>query len=329
MSQLMISLDKKILDFNSSVAQRMIDYGKENELFIIIPDVKKNVLDLSPTVHVWSTGGNKLQQFCRLKKIGKKIIQDSRFKIQDSLITTQDPFFIGWVGWYLKKKFGIKLEVQLHGDFFSSYYKKHWFRLCLAKFIIKRADVVRVVGERVKNSIVNLGIKENKIIVRPVAVDVERIKNYQPKIELHQKYPGYDKIFLVLGRLEPVKNIEWLIDVFKVVVEKKNKYLLLIVGSGQEEQNLKLKIVNNKLQNNIKFETWTNDPISYLKTTDCVLFPSLSEGYGLVPTEANLMNTRIIMSDVGVANYELKPGDKVQILPINNKTIWLKAILSV
>ena len=243
------------------------------------------------------------------------------------MITTQDPFFTGLIGILLKRKFKIKLEVQMHGDFFGDYYQKQWIKLKIAKFVLKCADVIRVVGERVKQSLLNLGISENKIIVKSVPIDTELIKNYQPKIDLHQKYPGYEKIFLVLGRLDPVKNVSWLIGVFREVVNQQGGCLLLIVGSGKEESNLKLQVTSYKLQNNIKFETWTDDPISYIKTADCVLFSSLSEGYGLVPMEAFFAGTLVIMNDVGVANCELKSSEKVKIISVSDREAWIKSML--
>lgn len=316
----MISLDKNILQKDSIVARRMIDHGKENELFIIIPHTEKESFDLSDKVHVQSTGGNKLQQFFRVKKIGKKLIRQN--KIEE--ITTQDPFFTGLLGWLLQKKSNISLEVQLHGDFLNGYYDKQW----LAKFVLKHASKIRVVGERIRHSVLKLGVAENKIVVKPVQNNPELIKNWISEVNLKDKYPGYDKIFLILGRLEPVKNISWLINIFKEVVKQKN-YLLLIVGRGSEEEKIKKQIIDAGLVHNVKLQNWTEEPYGYLKTTDCVLFPSLSEGYGLVAMEAHLVGTPIIMNDVGVANYELKPSEKVIILPTNDREAWIKAILSI
>lgn len=324
MKILMISLDKNILNKDSLVTKRMVEYGKKDELFIIIPSKEKEAFDLSQTVHVHSTGGNKILQFLSLSKIGKKLIKENKI----GLITTQDPFFVGLVGWLLKRKFKIKLEVQLHGNFFDDYYKKQWIRLKVAKFVLKRADMIRVVGERIKKSLLSLGIAEKKVIVRSIQNDEKLIKSFQPKINLQQKYPGYEKIFLILGRLVSVKNISWLIDVFKEVIKQKN-YLLLVVGRGDKEISIRRQITNNNLDSNIKLQNWTEDPYGYLKTVNCVLFPSLSEGYGLVPMEAHVVDTPVIMNDVGVANYELKPSNKVKILPINDKDAWIKAILEI
>lgn len=128
--------------------------------------------------------------------------------------------------------------------------------------------------------------------------------------------------------MDPVKNISWLVDVFAVVAKKNPEYLLLIVGSGSEEYNIKTRIEILGLEKNIKMESWTDDPISYLKTADCLLFASLSEGYGLVAMEAHAAGTPVIMSDVGVANYELKPGPKVVVVPVDADK-FVQAILKV
>ena len=321
MKQLMISLDKNILNRASRAAERMIEYGKKDELFIIVPSKEKKELTLSDTVHVWSTGGCKVRQFCKLKMLGKKLITEQGI----AEITTQDPFFTGLVGVCLKKKTGSKLEVQVHGDFFGGNYYSY-FRRWFGRYVVHQADRVRAVSERVRKSIENFVSKE-KIEVRPIVVDFDSIN--KTNINLHQNYPQYKKIFLVLGRFDPVKNISWLIDIFPNVVKNQPNALLLIVGDGQEMSNLKSSILNLKLENNIKIESWTNDPWGYIKTVDCLLFPSLSESYGLVAMEANAAGTPVIMNDVGVANYELKPSDKVKILPINDKEKWIEAILNI
>ena len=162
--------------------------------------------------------------------------------------------------------------------------------------------------------------------MKPIAVDEEKIKAYIPTIQLHEKYPGYEKIFLVLGRVEPVKNIAWLIDVFADVVKQKSNYVLLIVGSGSEEDTIRSQVTRYRLQENVKFEGWTNDPWSYLKTADCLLFPSLSEGYGLVVMEAIAAGTPVIMNNVGVAGYEMHGSDTVRIATVTQRYDWITRI---
>src|SRR3989338_9807896 len=124
MRTLMISLDKQILDPQSRVAGRMKEYGMQDELYILIPHHERKEVELSSTVHVVATGGNKIVQLARLAKMGKAVMREKNIEA----ITTQDPFFTGWIGLWLKKQRGIPLEVQLHGDFYSTdYYRKSGF----------------------------------------------------------------------------------------------------------------------------------------------------------------------------------------------------------
>ena len=328
MKILMISLDKKILDPSSAVAQRMIKYGEKDELFILIPHSEKKQIDLSNTVHVWSTGGNKRKQYSQLKKVGLELIKQKEIKF----ITVQDPSFIGNIGRWLKKKTGAQLEIQVHGDFFNSdYYKLLKDRIRYSWFGKKNllyADRVRVVGERVKKSIIALGVQEEKIEIRPVLIGKDN--KGQRERDLHKEFSEYEKIFLLMGRLEDIKNGGWLIDVMADIKEEyKKNFLLLIVGEGSEKQYWRNIVAYRHFENNVRFETWTTDPFMYYLNVDCVLFPSLSEGYGLVPMEANAAGTPVIMNNVGVANYELKPSEKVIILPVNDREAWKKAILSI
>lgn len=334
----MISLDKKILDPSSAVAKRMRQYGAERNLEILIPERTEKSVPLGPTVKAQSTGGSKRQQFFRLLSLGKKVIEKwKQMGLNRWEITTQDPFFTGLAGLKLKRRHGGELEVQIHGDFFgSAYYRtsslSNKIRYALGRYIVRRADRVRAVGGRIKESLIQLGVPERNILVRPIAVDTGAIRTYQPKFDVHERYPGYEKIFVYLGRLDPVKNLPWLIETFAEVVKQKPKYLLLIVGEGREKENLKSKISatggNLKLENNVRIEEWTTDPWSYLKTADGLLFPSLSEGYGLVVLEALAANCPVIMNDVGVARYEVYNDERLRIIPVSDRKGWVQAILA-
>lgn len=328
---LMISLDKKIFDQNSAVAQRVIEYGKTEELYIIIPSSDKKELRLSSNVIVWSTGGNKVQQFFECIKKGKQLLQEKNI----TFITTQDPFFTGLAGFFIRRGTKARLEMQLHGDFYSNdYYEKTGLKNIvqhfLGKILLKKADSIRVVGKRIQKSLIeNLGIDEKQIIVRPVRISVEKIKNYQPKLQLRQKYAG-KKLFLFLGRFEKVKNVNFLLDVWKELVPSHPELVLFLVGDGTEREEIKKRILDAKLEKNVRMsEGWAAEPLEYIKSVNAVLFPSLSEGYGLVPLEAAAAGISVIMNDVGVANFELLPSQNVYIIPVQNRQQWIETLLKI
>ncbi len=325
----MISLDENILDPRSRVAARMGLYGVTQELHILIPNRLACHRSLSDRVSVEGTGGGKTRQFIRLLRRGRQLIREN----QVDEITAQDPFFTGLVGFLLIVGKKILLEVQLHGDFYGSdYYKKGTIKqriqYVLGRYILEKADRIRVPGERVRQSMLRLGVAAAKIVVQPVWVDTERLRSLLPRTDIHGRYPQFEKLFLVLSRFDPVKNIPWVIGVFANVVKARPRYGLVIVGEGGEKKKIHDTIVRHHLEHTVVLEPWTHDPLEDIKTADGLLFPSLSEGYGLVVMEAVALGTPVIMTDVGVAGYEAPRGPKVTIVPIGDKEAFYSGILA-
>lgn len=285
MKVLMISTDRSILDKNSEARQRMVEYGKLAE--------KLRIVILS-------------RPFQSLK-IGRDI------KGFD-LITTQDPFETGLIGWILAKIFGAPLQIQIHTDFLSPFFVRHSMlnrlRVMIAKFLIPRANCIRVVSDRIKSSLLStFHILSSKILILPIFVDTEKIKNAPIKTNLHHKYPQFDFVILMASRLTKEKNIGLAMEAFTEIVKEYPRIGLIIVGSGPEKKNL-------KINENIIIENWTNDLTSYYKTADLFLLTSNYEGYGRTLVEAAAAGCKIISSDVGVA-AEILP--KENIFEVGNK----------
>ncbi len=326
MRTLMISLDERLLETGSAVAKRLSALANTD---IIVPSTKKLKIKLSDSVTVLGTGGNKLAQFFGVIKIGKELIKDNEY----GLITTQDPFMTALVGLMIRKR--TPLEIQVHGDFFSNLTfvgssPKNWCYYWLARLItLREANQIRVVGERVKQSLVKMGLKA-PITVRPVTLDLGKIKNYQPAFSVKNKYPGFKKYFAYVGRLEKEKNLAWLITVFsEYLQETKSNDVLLVVGDGSQKMECEKLVKKNGQEKNIIFVGWVSEPFDYLKTVDCVLVPSLAEGYGLTAMETAAAGTKLIMTDVGVANFELKASDTVVIVPTNSSEKFVSALKQV
>lgn len=331
MQIVMLSLDKKILDPNSAVAKRMVEYGEKDELFILIPNKEKQSIALSATARVETSGGsNKVIQLWKLFSVAKNYLRQTSANV----ITAQDPFFLGLIALLLRRRCKTSVEAQVHGDFFlSPYYRRgsmgRRLRYWLGKMVVRRADNVRAVGGRVKDSLLSVGVSDKKIEIRPVQVSADAIRAYQPKFDARKRFPEWKRIFLALGRLDPVKNIPWLLKVFAEARKERSGIGLLIVGDGPERGRLAELVKKLGLERSVSLAGWTDDPLSYIKTCDCLLFPSLSEGYGLVAMEAAAAGTKIIMNDVGVANYELKASANAEIIPVEDAHAWIKAILKI
>ena len=330
----MISTDRKIFEENSEVRRRMIEYGiLVEELHIVIFSRKNSPgpgsgLGISENVFIYPTNSpSRWFYVFDAAKIGAKIIKNAG---GDFLVSAQDSFEAGLAGYFAARRAGAPLQLQVHTDFLSPYFKKAFllnrFRVALAKFLIPRASCVRVVSLRIKNSLAAAIRRLPPVSVLPVFVDVEKIKNAPIGENLHRKYPQFDFIVLAAGRLTKEKNIEMAIGAMRGVVRRHPKAGLVIIGSGPEQRKLERKARKANLENNIVFEGWT-DLASYYKTADLFLLTSNYEGYGRTVVEAMAANCPVVMTDVGVAGEIIKDGYNGIVVPVGNAQKTEEAIL--
>lgn len=277
----MISIDQSILDDQSKTFARMQEYATlVGELHILVLGRGQALQNKNLFVYP-------ANNYFVARSLAKKLMNEHKF----DCITTQDPFLTGSIGRMLKKKYGVKLNVQLHGDFFSPYFRKESLKNRLFYHFFKRhlfqyADSFRVVSERLRQGLLKWGVSSAKIIVAPIYVD----PNFYavPK----QAHNGFKILFI--GSRVKVKNLPLLI---KAVGELKKQFPeaeLVIKSDGQDVR-------------------------PSLVEADCLVLPSFYEGYGRVIIEAMAASVPVIMSDVGLAGWILKDNKNGLVFPINNQ----------
>ncbi len=303
MKLLMIGTDRNIFDKTSVVAQRQIEYAKKYEEVHIIVFANKSFSEttLGSNIFVYPTrSSSRWFYIFDALKLGRFIVV--KRGITD--VTCQDPFETGLVGALIKSREPVRLEIQVHTDIGSHYFQNFSFlnriRTRISRFTLRKADHIRVVSYRIQEYL-STWVDASHIGVRPIAVDVEKIKNAPITIDLHKNYPQFSKIVLMASRLEPEKNIEMALNAWRLVVEKIPSAGLVIVGKGSEETKLKEKVKTLGLEASVLFLGWQNDIASLYKTSDCFLNTSWFEGYGMTLVEAQAATVKIVSTDAGIA----------------------------
>lgn len=126
-----------------------------------------------------------------------------------------------------------------------------------------------------------------------------------------------ENYILYIGRLDPMKGIDYLILAFKKIKRKYPKMKLVIAGSGPSE--IGLKVAAKSVQDVIflGFVSKEEDKLSLYHNCLAVVLPSFSEAFPMVILEAMASGKPVIASSVGgipdlVRNYEngflIKPG---------------------
>ena len=104
------------------------------------------------------------------------------------------------------------------------------------------------------------------------------------------------KVIGHVGRFNPQKNHEFLIDIFNEVYKKDNNTVLLLVGDGYLKEKIEDKVKKLGLEDSVRFLGVREDIPELLQAMDLFLFPSLFEGLPVVLVEAQAAGLKCVTS---------------------------------
>jgi glycosyltransferase involved in cell wall biosynthesis len=311
MKVIMISSDPQILVPGTEAAQR----------FNIYRQLADKVIPL-----VVAGRGN-WGAFRSALKSGRQILKEEG--AADFLISAQDPPERWLVAWRLAKKFRIPFQVQVHTDILSPFYRKESFknkiRVYIARFILRRATGVRVVSERIKNSLVEHNIvAPEKIAVLPVYIETQNFLAVDSSPDVF-----FDFIFVMVSRLTREKNIDLALTAFKEVVVKYPQTRLRIVGEGSELEHLITLASELEIMQHVEFSGWKTTPFEMYGNAHCYLLTSNYEGYGRTVVEAMATGLPVVMTDVGIAGSIMKHEESGLVVPLGDKDGLVRAMITI
>ena len=308
MKLLSLGIDNSILDKNSNVAKRMLWYSEVLDYFcIVVPNDEDREIFLSNKIKVIGVGGkNKIVRLMRMYFLLEKILKKEKF----DTMSVQDIYFLAFLAYFLKRKYKIFLQIQVHG-----LEKFEGIRKMIAKFTIRKADNIRVVSRRLKKKLMHeLKVEEKKISLVPIYVDYE-IK----ESEIQNKKNNQEFIFLWLGRFVEQKNLSLLINSFSDLLKKHKNIKLRLIGKGEEKEKIIFLINELKIKERVEILDWTSDVKKEYLCADAYVLSSDYEGWGMVIVESVIYNLPIIMTDVGCAGEFVKNEESALIIPVNDR----------
>jgi len=176
-------------------------------------------------------------------------------------------------------------------------------------------------------------VTENRIKVIPNAIDSRELLHYSKnEINLFLKLHNLEnkKIILFIGRLIPIKGINYLIEAFYRVKKtiQNPSVVLLIVGAGAEYYPLKQIVKEKKMIDSvIFFGEVSNIDINFLyQSSFLFVLPSLSEGFPTVVLEAMYYGIPVIGTDIPVMKTNF--SESALLVPPSNSNALAEAILS-
>jgi glycosyltransferase involved in cell wall biosynthesis len=119
----------------------------------------------------------------------------------------------------------------------------------------------------------------------------------KPYIKTNKSKTKRPFTFIIIGRLELMKNHEFLIN--EIAKLKDYDFIINIVGSGILEKSLKSQVSRLNLDHKVCFLGSRDDVPFLLNNSDCLLLPSLWEAFPIVLLEAAASNIPVITTPVG------------------------------
>ena len=135
------------------------------------------------------------------------------------------------------------------------------------------------------------------------------------------------KQLLFLGWLEKEKGIFELLDSF-IKLCKKYHVQLTIAGSGSAENDIRIIIEKNNLQELVKMVGWVSgDKLkNILSSTDILILPSWSEGLPNAMIESMAAKIAVVVTNVGNIPDLLENEKHAMIIPVKDKNLLYSAI---
>ena len=171
-------------------------------------------------------------------------------------------------------------------------YEKHLLRRYAEYFVACSPEAGKwLFGDKICNSEKYLLLK-NSIDSSAYSFDEETRNEVRKELGLEGR-----KVIIHVGQFRTQKNHGKVIEVFNELHERDESFALVLVGTGEEQDNIKSKVEELGLKEDVLFLGNRNDIPELLMSADVFLFPSLYEGLGIALLEAQAADLICVVSD--------------------------------
>lgn len=229
------------------------------------------------------------------------------------------------------KKYGIKIRIaHSHNIEFQTKnilkrFVGNCFKIPLREYATHYFACSELAGEWLFGKKIS---KEGKITIIHNAVDVEKFKFDEAKRnKIRKELKIEDKlVFGNVGRFSEQKNHIFLIDIFNEIYRSNNNVALLLVGTGEKEEEIKEKVRKLGIEDVVYFLGFREDVNHLMSAMDVFLLPSLYEGLPVVAVEAQAAGLPSFVSK-DVITEEVKITDLIHFISLKNTAEEWKDII--
>lgn len=172
-------------------------------------------------------------------------------------------------------------------------------------------------------------IKKGRAILIHNAIDLSIFrydKNARMRIKTDFMIPAGTSIVGHIGRFNRQKNHLFLLDIFNEIHKQNHNTVLMLVGKGELEEEIKEKIKALNLEKSVVLTGVRSDIPTLLSAMDVLVFPSFYEGMPNTVIEAQATGLPCLISDT--ITKEANVTGLVHYMPLNDPVAWAETALS-
>jgi len=212
-----------------------------------------------------------------------------------------------------------------HGHVFEGYFSrfKTRFFLAIERFLARRSNCLIAVSDHVRQEICRryrIG-SPKRVRVVPLGLDLEpflRLNGEEGSLRTELGLSSGIRLIGIVGRLVPIKNHAFFLEVVEALVKKRQDLHFVIVGRGEEEEALKRLVRQKGLSRFVTFLGWRKNLTEIYSDLDVVVLTSRNEGTPVSLIEAMASGKAVVATRVGgvpdvvqdgVTGYTVSSGD--------------------
>lgn len=234
----------------------------------------------------------------------------------------------------IAKKYNIPIRIiHAHSSSISKSIKYRWMHLLLHYYhklkVKSLATHYYGCSDKALDWLYNFtGVRNQAVLIKNGIPVEDYAYSYEKGIEVRKEL-GIDTDAIVLGhvgRFIPLKNHQYLINVFKELHNVYPKSNLILIGDGETRKNIESQVRMLGLQKDVLFLGIRSDVNRLLQAIDCFVMPSWFEGLPVALIEAQASGCYVVASDT--ISKDSKLVDDFMFLPIIQEAdLWAKTIL--
>ncbi|MFR3271126.1 MAG: glycosyltransferase [Faecalimonas sp.] len=161
----------------------------------------------------------------------------------------------------------------------------------------RKIDKTICVSKTVKEAFIERFGEVTKLMVKYNPVDDKKIRELsQGKVILQ---PNENKITLVsIGRMTYPKKFIRLLEAVNNLLKQGYRIELWILGDGEERNKLESFVKEQEIQDAVIFTGYLKNPYPYIRQADLYVCSSIYEGFSTAATEALVLGTPVLTTDV-------------------------------